>query len=432
MVGTVIAIFAPGQGAQTPGMLAPWLELPGVAEQLAEFSEVTGLDLARLGTTADADEIKDTAVTQPLIVALGRRSSPAGSASTSDTERVVAGHSVGELTAAAVSGALSPVEAVAFAARRGAEMAAACALTPTGMSALLGGDPDEVAAGIEAAGPDPGQPQRRGADRRRRRRSTRWRSWPPNRRPVPACARSPVAGAFHTHYMAPAEARAARVRRRPAPSPTRARSCCPTPTAPRSSPAPDLVARLVRQVTLPGALGPLPAHLRRPRRHRRDRARPGRHAHRHRQARAARRRTASPIKTPDDLDRARALDRQPARSTARASTPSTSASSSRRPRASSPAPRASTRAARSPAAPAWARSRTNRDEHEIVAPQAGVLAEWLRNDGDIVAAGLPVARIHNGAGRLMATLNAADGAAGTPHPRARPLPARRTSSPTST
>src|SRR4051812_33149696 len=67
----VIAVFAPGQGSQTPGMLAPWLELPGVAEQVARFSEASGLDLVRLGTTADADEIKDTAITQPLIVALG-------------------------------------------------------------------------------------------------------------------------------------------------------------------------------------------------------------------------------------------------------------------------------------------------------------------------------------------------------------------------
>src|SRR6201997_5205139 len=101
-------------------MLAPWLDLPGVREQVAEFSEVTGLDLERLGTTADADEIKDTAVTQPLIVALGivvaeqLRLDLAG-------ERVVAGHSVGELTAAAVSEALDGDQAVAFAARRGAE-----------------------------------------------------------------------------------------------------------------------------------------------------------------------------------------------------------------------------------------------------------------------------------------------------------------------
>jgi len=135
-------------------MLAPWLELPGVAEQLAAFSQATGLDLARLGTTADAEEIKDTAVTQPLIVALGVI--VAGQLGLDAAgERVVAGHSVGELTAAAVAGALSGVDAVAFAGRRGAEMAAACALAPTGMSALLGGDPDVVAAGIEAAGLTP-------------------------------------------------------------------------------------------------------------------------------------------------------------------------------------------------------------------------------------------------------------------------------------
>src|SRR5262245_36612177 len=100
-------------------MLAPWLDVPGVAEQIAEFSEATGLDLLRLGTTADAEEIKDTAVTQPLLVALGTVVA-AQLGLESDTERVVAGHSVGELTAAAVSGALTPTQAVAFAARRGA------------------------------------------------------------------------------------------------------------------------------------------------------------------------------------------------------------------------------------------------------------------------------------------------------------------------
>src|SRR6266516_4223445 len=141
----VIAVFAPGQGAQTPGMLAPWLELPGVAERVAEFSEVSRLDLERLGSTADADEIKDTAVTQPLLVALGVLAAgelgvDGGSAGAS----VIAGHSVGELTAAAVAGALTPEAAIAFAARRGAEMAAACALAPTGMSAILGGRRDDV------------------------------------------------------------------------------------------------------------------------------------------------------------------------------------------------------------------------------------------------------------------------------------------------
>src|SRR5690348_6670415 len=188
-------------------MLAPWLELPGVADTVGEWSELAGLDLVRLGTTADAEEIKDTAVTQPLIVALGvivadQLGLIGGRAA--ETERVVAGHSVGELTAAAVSGALSGRDAVALAARRGAEMAAACALTPTGMSALLGGDPDEVAAGIEAAGLTPanrngaGQIVAAGAIDALEKLAAE----------PPAGARVrplPVAGAFHTHYMAPAE-----------------------------------------------------------------------------------------------------------------------------------------------------------------------------------------------------------------------------------
>ena len=149
----VIALLAPGQGSQTPGMLTPWLEVEGAAERVAAWSEATGLDLARLGTTADADEIKDTAVTQPLVVALAllayeelrrRVELPA--------DTVVAGHSVGELAAAAIAGVLSTDDAVALAAVRGAEMAAACALTPTGMAAVLGGDEPEVLARLEELG----------------------------------------------------------------------------------------------------------------------------------------------------------------------------------------------------------------------------------------------------------------------------------------
>jgi [acyl-carrier-protein] S-malonyltransferase len=203
----VIAVFAPGQGAQTPGMLSPWLELAGVPEQLAELSEAAGLHLARLGTTADAEEIKDTAVTQPLIVALGvivANQLGLIDGRAAETERVVAGHSVGELTAAAVSGALSGRDAVALAARRGAEMAAACALTPTGMSALLGGDPDEVAAGIESAGLVPAN--RNGAGQIVAAGSLpaleKFAAEPPAGTRVRPLA---VAGAFHTPYMAPAE-----------------------------------------------------------------------------------------------------------------------------------------------------------------------------------------------------------------------------------
>ncbi len=65
----MIALLAPGQGSQTPGMLAEWLQLPGAADRINTWSEISGLDLARLGSTATAEEITDTAVTQPLVVA---------------------------------------------------------------------------------------------------------------------------------------------------------------------------------------------------------------------------------------------------------------------------------------------------------------------------------------------------------------------------
>jgi [acyl-carrier-protein] S-malonyltransferase len=133
-------------------MLASWLELPGAAERLAVWSDISGLDLARLGTTATAEEITDTAVTQPLVVAatllaheeLTKRGLLAG------VDTVVAGHSVGEIAAYAIAGVISADDAVKLASTRGVEMAKACAVEPTGMSAVLGGDEAEVLARLEA------------------------------------------------------------------------------------------------------------------------------------------------------------------------------------------------------------------------------------------------------------------------------------------
>ncbi|MGO1583943.1 MAG: ACP S-malonyltransferase, partial [Actinomycetaceae bacterium] len=115
----MIAVLAPGQGAQTPGMLAPWLDDPASASLLAELSQAADLDLADLGTNADADTIKDTALAQPLIVASSILAFRALEARTGLVPAVTAGHSVGELAALAVAGVLSDVDAIRLVAARG-------------------------------------------------------------------------------------------------------------------------------------------------------------------------------------------------------------------------------------------------------------------------------------------------------------------------
>ncbi len=211
----MIAILCPGQGSQTPGFLAPWLELPGVGQRLAGLSEVAGTDLAAHGTTSDAETIKDTAVAQPLIVAAGLVAAHAlfdgvpgglaGGASDGGTPgaSVVAGHSVGEITAAALVGALSENDAMLFVRERANGMALAAAATPTGMSAVVGGDPAEVLAAIEAAGLTPanmnsaGQTVAAGTLDQLRMLAE---NPPAKARVIPL----QVAGAFHTRHMAPA------------------------------------------------------------------------------------------------------------------------------------------------------------------------------------------------------------------------------------
>jgi [acyl-carrier-protein] S-malonyltransferase len=195
----VILIAAPGQGAQTPGFLEPWLELPAVAGRLTWWSAVTGLDLVHYGTTPDAEEIRDTAVAQPLLVAAALAAAQALDA----TPDVVAGHSVGELAAAAIAGVLSPEAAMVLVRERGRAMAGAAAITQTGMTAVLGGDPDEVLAAIDKHGLTPaningaGQVVAAGTLAK----LAAFAEQPPAKARLRPLA---VAGAFHTEHMAPA------------------------------------------------------------------------------------------------------------------------------------------------------------------------------------------------------------------------------------
>jgi [acyl-carrier-protein] S-malonyltransferase len=145
----MLAIIAPGQGSQTPGMLTNWIADPALEKLLAQWSIEIDLDLVRLGTTADADEIKDTANAQPLIVAA---SLLAAHALGIKNFALTSGHSVGELAAAALCGAISDRDALMLVRARGIEMAKAAAQSPAGMSALLGGERSEVLAAIKSLG----------------------------------------------------------------------------------------------------------------------------------------------------------------------------------------------------------------------------------------------------------------------------------------
>jgi len=193
----VLAIIAPGQGSQTPGMFNSWIQDPTLKELLVSWSDAIGLDLLRLGTNADAEEIKDTANAQPLIVAASLLGAHALGIR---TFAVTSGHSVGELVAAALSGAISENDALRIVRARGLEMAKAATASPSGMSAVLGGDRTEVLAAIAGlklvAANDNGAGQIVAAGELQALASLSEN--PPTGARVRSLA---VAGAFHTQFM---------------------------------------------------------------------------------------------------------------------------------------------------------------------------------------------------------------------------------------
>lgn len=211
----MLVLAAPGQGAQTPGFLAPWLEEPGAADRLAWWSAVADLDLVHYGTEADAETIRDTAIAQPLLVAAGLAAALALFPHPDEAPRLVgaiAGHSVGELTAAAAAGIVTAESAMALVRERGRAMAAAAAATQTSMTALLGGDPDEVLARLAEHGLTPanvngaGQIVAAGTVEQ----LAALAADPPAKSRLRPLS---VAGAFHTKFMAPAVERMAALSR---------------------------------------------------------------------------------------------------------------------------------------------------------------------------------------------------------------------------
>ncbi|WP_406298641.1 acyltransferase domain-containing protein [Embleya sp. NBC_00888] len=388
----MLVLVAPGQGAQTPGFLAPWLDLDGVADRLRWWSAVTGLDLIHYGTKADADEIRDTAVAQPLLVASGLVAALALFPHPSDAYRVVgaaAGHSVGELTAAAGTGVITAESAMTLVRERGKAMAAAAAVTQTGMSAVLGGTPEAVLAKIAEHGLTPANMNGAGqiVAAGTLEQLAAFAADPPERAKVRPLA---VAGAFHTEHMASAVSRLAEL------VPGVTVRDPRTPFISNSDGAVlhdgrDVVKRLVTQVSNPvrwdlcmetmkdlgvtGLIEVAPA---------------GTLTGLAKRALPDVERVA--LKTPDDLEAARKLvERHGSPSTIDASptwrlvvAPFKGIVELTNVKAGDslvPGSRVAT-------------VRSHRDEQTITVPHGGTVVEWLVEDGDPVAPGMPLLRIH--------------------------------------
>jgi len=388
----VLVIVAPGQGAQAPGFLAPWLELPHFEDRLRWLSACAGLDLVHYGTEADADTIRDTAIAQPLLVAAGLVSALELFPHPSDAFHAVgatAGHSVGEITAAAGTGVITAEQAMVLVRERGRAMADAAALKPTGMTAVLGGDPEEVAVALERHGltaannNGAGQVVTAGTLEQ----LEALKADPPAKARLVSLS---VAGAFHTEHMAPAVDTLARYARAISVHDPRT-GLISNRDGQVVAQGREVLARIVSQVSSPvrwdlcmqtmGELG-VTAVIEVPPAGTLSglvkRALPGVET--------------VALKTPDDLDAARDLVARHGR----------------------PAPQDDSPTWRMLVAPGKGTVRlgdlpvgtaltagatvatlvTLRDEQPVTAPHGGTVVEWLVEDGDPVSPGQPLVRLH--------------------------------------
>ena len=198
-----VVVVAPGQGSQTPGFLEPWLAEPSIAAHVDELADAAAVDLRTHGTVSDADTIRDTAVAQPLIVAASLLAFRAVAGDRRDKLAGVAGHSVGELAAAAAAGILSEADAMVLVRERGQAMAAAAAQVATGMSAVVGGDEAELLAKLDELGLSPANYNGGGqlvVAGELPALAALAENPPAGARVIPL----QVAGAFHTRFMQPA------------------------------------------------------------------------------------------------------------------------------------------------------------------------------------------------------------------------------------
>lgn len=387
----MLAITCPGQGSQTPGFLAPWLDLPGAADRLHWLSTVAGIDLAAHGTTSDEETIKDTAVAQPLIVAsglialLGLFDHPA------DGFRVVgagAGHSVGEITAAAAAGVISAEQAMVLVRERGRSMATAAAATPTGMSAVLGGDEGEVLATLERHGVTPANVNGAGqivAAGTLEQLAALAEEPPAKARVMPL----KVAGAFHTDHMAPAVETLGRLSRAVSTHDARVPLISNVDGEVIHS-GQEVLRRIVRQVSNPvrwdlcmetlkdlGVTGVIEI--------------PPAGALTGLAKRGLKGVEVLALKSPDDLEKAREMVRE--HGSAREATQPTWRLVTA-PVKGTVEIGSSAEGTEVPAGELVARISSLRDTREVRADHAGTVVEWLVEDGDPVSPGQPLLRLH--------------------------------------